>query len=181
MTLRLADLEAPLDDVEFPNGAKHVPVPFGPTEYRLWRDIQKEPDAQKRGTMCFQIITACYPAATVEDIDSCTPTMLIALAAHAGHKIEQIRDALKNVAAAATPESPPSPNNPPATVPSSPKTNGSTSSRKSRARSGNRGTPSDGASHTDGRNSSGGTSTISTTPSGSTPSDVSSTPSTVPF
>jgi hypothetical protein len=133
MTLRLTDLEAPLDDVEFPNGAKHVPVPFGPTEYRLWRELPGEPDPMKRGTMLMQIVTTCYPTATADDIDSCTPTMLIAMAAHAGRKIDQIRDALKNVAgavAAAATEPPPA-----AATPSSPKTSGGTSSRSSRARS----------------------------------------------
>jgi hypothetical protein len=147
MTLRLTDLEAPLDDVEFPNGAKHVPVPFGPTEYRLWRELPGEPDPMKRGTMLMQIVTACYPTATVDDIDSCTPTMLIAMAAHAGRKIDQIRDALKNVAgavAAATTEPPPKE----AATPSSPKMNGATSSRKSRARSAKTGGASTTASHT---------------------------------
>jgi len=130
MSLRLADLEAPLDDVVFPNGAKHQPVPFGPTEYRLWRDIQTETDALKRGTMLMQIVTACYPAATPDDLDSCTPKMLIAMAAHAGRKIDQIRDALKNVNGAAVAEAAP-----PTTPPSSPRTNGGTSSRNSRKRS----------------------------------------------
>jgi hypothetical protein len=142
MTLRLADLEAALDDVEFPNGSKHVPVPFGPTEYRLWRDIQSETDAHTRGTMLMQIVTACYPNATADDIDSCTPKMLIAIAAHAGRKIEQVIDALKNVdaAAVAAEASPPSP--------STPKTSGSTSSRKSRGPSGKTGRISTGAAHT---------------------------------
>jgi hypothetical protein len=146
MTLRLTDLEAPLDDVEFPNGAKHVPVPFGPTEYRLWRELPSEPDPMKRGQMLMDIVMACYPTATVDDIDSCTPTMLIAMAAHAGRKIDQIRDALKNVAGAvAAQESQP----PQATTrPSSPKTSGATSSRKSRARSGKTGGASTTASLT---------------------------------
>jgi hypothetical protein len=133
MTLRLTDLEAPLDDVEFPNGAKHVPVPFGPTEYRLWRELPGEPDPMKRGTMLMQIVTACYPTATVDDIDSCTPTMLIAMAAHAGRKIDKIRDALKNVAGAVAAQE----SQPPlvTTPPSSRRTSGASSSRKSRARS----------------------------------------------
>src|SRR5574338_966694 len=97
MTLRLLDLEAPLDDVEFPNGTKHVPVPFGAAEYKLWREIASETDAETRGRMLFTIVRACYPTATDDDIDSCTPKMLIAMAAHAGRKIDQIRDALKNV------------------------------------------------------------------------------------
>jgi hypothetical protein len=137
MTLRLTDLEAPLDDVEFPNGAKHVPVPFGPTEYRLWRELPSEPDPMKRGQMLMDIVMACYPTATVDDIDSCTPTMLIAMAAHAGRKIDQIRDALKNVAgavAAAATEPPLA-----AAAPSSRRTSGASSSRKSRARSGKTG------------------------------------------
>jgi hypothetical protein len=140
MTLRLLDLEAPLDDVEFPNGTKHQPVPFGPTEYRVWRDSQKETDAVARGRMLMQIVRACYPTATDDDLDSCTPKMLIAMVAHAGRRIEQVRDALKNgdgaVAAAATPVAPPEATT---KAPSSPKTTGSTSSRKSRARSGKTG------------------------------------------
>ena len=132
MTLRLVDLEAPLDDVEFPNGARHVPVPFGPTEYKLWRELPDEPDAQTRGVMLMQIVAACYPTATPDDIDSCTPKMLIAMAAHAGRKIDQVRDALKNVVAApASASRAPEPT----MAPSSPKTSGATSSRKSRARS----------------------------------------------
>jgi hypothetical protein len=82
-------------------------------------------------------VMACYPTATVDDIDSCTPTMLIAMAAHAGRKIDQIRDALKNVAgavAAAATEPPLA-----AAAPSSRRTSGASSSRKSRARSGKTG------------------------------------------
>jgi hypothetical protein len=149
MTLRLLDLEAPLDDVEFPTGAKHHPVPFGSTEYRLWRELPNETDAMKRGTMLMQIVAACYPTATPDDIDSCTPRMLIAMAAHAGRKIDQIRDALKNVdavgeAAATPPHLPPQE----ATAPSSPKTSGATSSRKSRARSEGTGGTSTTVDHT---------------------------------
>ena len=146
MTLRLIDLEAPLDDVEFPNGATHTPVPFGPTEYRLWRDIQTETDAGKRGAMCMQIIAACYPKATADDIDSCTPKMLIAMAAHAGRKIDQIRDALKNVGGVELAETPPTP--PPPTTPSSPKMNGNTSASNSRKRSAKTSLTSTGAAHT---------------------------------
>lgn len=180
MTLRLTDLEAPLEEVEFPNGAKHVPVPFGPNEYRLWRDIQQETDAMKRGHMLMQIVTACYPKATADDIDSCTPKMLIAMAAHAGRKIEQIRDALKNVdGATQKPEEPEDP--PPAAMaPLSPKTNGPTSSRSTRKRSGKTRGESTTASPTDGQSSSG-TGTISwTSPAGSTVSGGNSMTSTAP-
>src|SRR5687768_15169073 len=137
MTLRLLDLEAPLDDVEFPNGSVHTPTPFGATEYRAWRDIQKEGDALARGRMLMQIVAACYPTATADDIESCTPKMLIGMAAHAGRKIDQVRDALKNADAvgAATTEPPPVVEAEEA-APSSPKTSGATSSPKSRARSG---------------------------------------------
>jgi hypothetical protein len=143
MTLRLIDLEAPLDDVEFPNGAKHQPTPFGPNEYHLWRDIQTEPNAESRGMMLMQIVRACYPTAAADDLESCTPKMLIALAAHAGRKIDQVRDALKNGDAAD--KEPPEEENPPPslakhpTPPLSPKTSGATSSRKSRGRSGKTG------------------------------------------
>lgn len=135
MTLRLIDLEAPLDDVEFPNGAKHTPVPFGAAEYKLWREIGQEPDAAKRGGMLLQIVRACYPTATAEDWDTCTPKMLIAMAAHAGRKIDQIRDALKNVEAAAAMPSPPPPTGTSPTPPSSPRTSGATSASSSRRRS----------------------------------------------
>lgn len=150
MTLRLVDIEAPLEDVEFPNGAKHVPVPFGPTEYRLWREVQQDTDNGTRGAKLMEIVRACYPKATDDDIDSCSPKMLIALAAHAGRKIDQIRDALKNVdlAAASTPATPPAPDAPPATTPSSPRTSGATSSPKSRARAGRSGGASTTVSHT---------------------------------
>lgn len=87
----------------------------------------------KRGQMCLQIIRACYPKATDDDIDSCTPRQLIAMAAHAGHKIEQIRDALKNVG-----REEPKEVEVPATSPlppSSPTTSGNTSASKSRRRS----------------------------------------------
>jgi hypothetical protein len=142
MTLRLLDLEAPLDDVDFPNGTNHVPVPFGPTEYRLWRDLQKETDALARGTMLMQIVRTCYPTATDDDIESCTAKMLIAMAAHAGHRIEQVRAALKNADGAAKKppeEEPPAPVGALIRPPLSPKTSGASSSRKSRARSGRTG------------------------------------------
>ena len=142
MTLRLVEIEGPLDDVEFPNGTKHVPVPFGPTEYQLWRDLPLEPDDAKRGRMLMDIILACYPTATIADIDTCTPKMLFAMAAHAGHRIEQIREALKNVivlSAAGSPQDA-SKATPPDTTPSSPKMSGTSSSRKSRSRGDGRGT-----------------------------------------
>ena len=138
MTLRLIDLESPLDDVEFPNGSKHQPVPFGPTEYKHWRELQTETDAMKRGTMLMQIVSACYPTATPDDIDACTPRMLIAMAAHAGRKIDQVMDALKNADAVGASE-PAAPPPQASTMPSSPKMSGATSSRKSRARSGKTG------------------------------------------
>lgn len=179
MTLRLIDLEAPLDDVEFPNGATHVPVPFGPNEYRLWREMPTEPDAMTRGKMLLQIVTACYPKATVDDIDSCTPKMLIAMAAHAGRKIEQIRDALKNVDVAAGVETAPTTTEPPpATPPLSPKPSGSTSSRATRKRSGKTRGASTTASPTDGQSSSGTGTTTSKNPDESTPFSVNWTTST---
>jgi hypothetical protein len=180
MTLRLSDLEAPLEDVEFPNGAKHIPVPFGATEYRLWRDIQKETDAESRGRMLMQIVGACYPSATPDDLESCTPRMLIAMAAHAGRKIDQIRDALKNVvvAEAATTEAPPAEEA--ATAPSSPKMSGATSSRKSRGRSGKTGGASTTASPTENPTSSGSVFITSTTPNVSTHFVERSTTSTAP-
>ena len=180
MTLRLTDLEKPLDDVEFPNGEIHKPVPFGKEEYRLWRDLQTETDAMERGRMLLKIVTACYPKATVDDIDSCTPKMLIAMAAHAGRKIEQIREALKNVDAVGTAESPPTPSNPPqaATPPLSPKPSGSTSSRATRKRSGKTRGASTTASPTDGQSSSGTGTTTSKNPDESTPFSVNWTTST---
>lgn len=137
MTLKLTDLEAPLDDVEFPNGAVRPATPFGATEYKLWRALATEQDAGQRGAMLMQIIRACYPTASDDDIDSCTPKMLIAMAAHAGRKIDQIRDALKNVDVAAAVASQPSAA--PVSPPSSPTTSGNTSSPKSRKRSGKTG------------------------------------------
>ncbi len=135
MTLRLNDIEAPLDDVEFPTGAVCVPVPFGAAEYKLWRELPHETDAQKRGEMLMAIVSACYPTATADDIDSCTPKMLIAMAAHAGRKIDQIRDALKNAGEAEASASPPPAATEAITTPSSPRTSGATSSLKSRKRS----------------------------------------------
>jgi len=130
--MRLVDIEGPLEEVEFPNGTKIIPVPFGPAEYKLWREMPSETENEKRGKMLLQIIHACYPTATVDDLDSCTPKMLIAMAAHAGRKIDQIRDALKNVDMAAVGATPA----PVATTPpSSPTRSGNTSASKSRKRS----------------------------------------------
>jgi hypothetical protein len=182
MTLRLIDLEAPLDDVEFPNGAKHQPTPFGPNEYHLWRDIQTEPNAESRGMMLMQIVRACYPTAAADDLESCTPKMLIALAAHAGRKIDQVRDALKNVdTVGAQEEAHPTP--PPAVegiAPSSPKMSGATSSPKSRGRSGKTGGKSTTASRTESPSTSGTVFITSTTPNASTHFVESSTTSTAP-
>jgi hypothetical protein len=180
MTLRLIDLEAPLDDVEFPNGTKHQPVPFGPKEYHLWRDIQREADALARGTALMAIVAACYPTATPDDLESCTPKMLIALAAHAGRKIDQVRDALKNVDAGEAVTTEPPPEVVEATAPSSPKTSGATSSRKSRARSGKTGGKSTTANRTGDPSTSGSVFITSTTPNASTHFVESSTTSTVP-
>jgi hypothetical protein len=183
MGLDLRELRKPLDDVTFPNGAKHQPVPFGPTEYQLWRDAQKETDQKKVGRMVLQIIRACYPTVTDDDILDCDGDMLLAVAAYAGGKIEQVRHALKNAAAVASqPETPPSPPADPAaaTVPSSPKTNGATSSRKSRGRSAKSGGASTTVSPTASPISSGSRSTVSTTPNASTRFAESSTTSTAP-
>jgi hypothetical protein len=180
MTLRLIDLEAPLDDVEFPNGTKHQPVPFGPNEYHLWRDIQREADALARGTALMAIVAACYPTATPDDLESCTPKMLIALAAHAGRKIDQVRDALKNVGAVEAQEEPTPPAVETAAAPSSPRTSGATSSRKSRGRSGKTGGKSTTASPTGSPTSSGTVFITSTTPNASTHFVESSTTSTAP-
>jgi hypothetical protein len=177
MTLRLLDLEAPLDDVLFPNGTKHQPVPFGAKEYHAWRAIQTETDALARGTMLMQIVSACYPTATADDLESCTPKMLIALAAHAGRKIDQVRDALKNVdavGAEAATEPPPSVE----AAPSSQRMSGGTSSSKSRARSGKTRGTSTTASPTGSPTSSGTVFITSTTPNVSTHFVESSTTST---
>lgn len=149
MSFRLSDIRKPLEDVEFPNGAKHVPVPWGPAEYELWRDAQTATDQREVGAMVLKIVIASYPTATEYDLDSCIDedgTTLIALAAYAGRKIEQVRTALKNVVAAGEVASPP-----PAKAtapPSSPRMSGSTSSRKSRGRSVKTGGTSTGAAHT---------------------------------
>ena len=135
MTLRLLDLEAPLEDVEFPNGTKHQPVPFGPTQYALWREIQESQDTTERWAKLVQIARECYPAASAYDWDSITSaTMLIALVGHAGGRIEQVKEALKNAGAAATitkkeepPESEPPAPTPATTPPLSPKTSGASS------------------------------------------------------
>src|SRR4051812_2175964 len=131
--MRLADLLAPLEEVEFLSGTKIVPVPFGPPEYALWREIQHEADngkdAEKIGRMSFQIIRACYPGVTDDDLMDCTSDMLMTLTAYPGGKIEMVRAALKNAAVVEASATPPPP-------PSSPRTNGNTSSRRSRARSG---------------------------------------------
>jgi hypothetical protein len=182
MTLRLTDLEAPLDDVEFPNGTKHQPVPFGPKEYHLWRDIQREADALARGTALMAIVAACYPTATPDDLESCTPKMLIALAAHAGRKIDQVRDALKNVdTVGAQEEAHPTP--PPAAegiAPSSPRTSGATSASSSRKRSGKTSSTTTTASRTESPSTSGTVFITSTTPNASTHFVESSTTSTAP-
>lgn len=133
MTLRLADLEAPLDDVEFPNGTIHQPVPFGPSEYKLWREARQSTDEAFRDEAVVKILRACYPTATEEDLSLCTPRMVAAMIAHAARKIEQVRDALKNVAGA--PKEPPAEEPLETTAPLSPKTNGPTSASSSRKRS----------------------------------------------
>jgi hypothetical protein len=169
MTLRLIDLESPLDDVEFPNGAKHQPVPFGAAEYRLWRDIQTEPDAESRGMMLMQIVRACYPTAVNDDLESCTPKMLIALAAHAGRKIDQVRDALKNVGAVeAETTAAPLPEVAEEVAPSSPKMSGATSASSSRKRSGKTSGTTTTAGPTESPTSSGSVFITSTTPNVST-------------
>jgi hypothetical protein len=177
MTLRLLDLEAPLEDVEFPDGSVHQPIPFGATEYRLWRDVQKETDGKKRGEMCFKILKACYPTATDENFESCgAGRMMLALIAHAARKIDQVKNALKNADAGevATTEPPPAVE----AAPSSPKTSGATSSPKSRARSGKTGGKSTTASPTGSPTSSGTVFITSTTPNVSTHFVESSTTST---
>ncbi len=154
MTLRLSDLRKPLEDVEFPNGARHVPVPWGATEYELWRDAQESTDQRAVGAMILKIVVACYPNATPFDLDSCIDedgTTLIALAAYAGRKIEQVRTALKNVVAVAASE-PVAPPPQATTPPSSLKTNGVTSASKSRKRSAKISGASTTASHTGAQN-----------------------------
>jgi hypothetical protein len=140
MTLRLIDLEAPLEDVEFPNGTKHIPVPFGPTHYAKWREIQESKDSDERWKKLVEIAKACYPTANVYDWDSITSaTMLIALVGHAGGRIDRVKEALKNVEALAATmkekeekkeppdDEPPAPTTVNTTLPLSPKTSGALS------------------------------------------------------
>jgi len=133
MKLRLVDLLKPIDDVEFPNGTTHTPIAWQAAEHELWR--QATIGGGGIGPV-LQIVKACYPTATEADLDSCVTddgSLLIAMAAHAGRKVEWVREALKNVDAVGgeTAALPPQPSTPP----SSPKTNGNTSSPKSRKRS----------------------------------------------
>ena len=181
MTVNLIDLAKPLEDVRFPNGSVHVPVPFGPAEYALWRELTKTTDPALASQCGMQIIRACYPTVTDDDLLDCDGEMLLVLAAHPGRKIEQVKTALKNVGAAAQPEPPPTTSEPPATtVPLSPKTSGSTSSSRSRKRSGKTGGPSTSASPTADPNSSGSASTTSKSLGASTPCAVNWTTSTAP-
>jgi hypothetical protein len=126
------------------------------------------------------IVAACYPTATPDDLESCTPKMLIALAAHAGRKIDQIRDALKNVDAGEAVTTEPPPEVVEAIAPSSPKMSGATSSRKSRGRSGKSGGASTTASPTGDPSTSGTVFITSTTPNASIHFVESSTTSTAP-
>lgn len=179
--MRLADLRKPLEEVEFLSGTKITPVPFGPPEYALWREIEHEikkgreaGSAQKIGDNCLTIIRACYPDVTDDDLVDCDPEMLLALTAYPGAKIDMVRTALKNVAAVE-----PAPDTvPPATPPSSPTTSGSTSSPKSRKRSAKTGGERTTVSPTDAPSSSGTPTTGSTSLSGSIPSAVKWTTST---
>lgn len=179
MTLRLSDLEAPLDDVEFPDGSVHTPIPFGPTEYKLWRELPNEADHLVRGQKVVQILRACYPTATDDNWGTCTERMVFALIGHAARKIDMVRDALKNAVAVA-PAAEASPNPAAATPPSSPKTNGATSSRSTRKRSAKTGGASTTANPTDVPNSSGSPITASTIPGASIRFAANSTTSTVP-
>jgi len=146
MTLRLVDLEAPLEDVEFPDGTTHQPVPFGAAEYKLWREQEQETDIEKRGAMRIAILRACHPTATDENFLLCTPVMLLALIAHAARKIDQVRAALKN--AVGRQEEAPTPPTPPLSPTTSGATSSPTSPRK-RARTGGASTTvSRTASHT---------------------------------
>lgn len=129
MTLRLTELEAPLEDVEFPGGARHQPVPFGPTEYKQWREAQASTDTAFRDAAATAILRACYPTVTDDEWACITPKMGAALIALAAGKIDMVRDALKNVERPDDPEGPAA--SPAKLPPSSPSPSGSTSSRKS--------------------------------------------------
>ena len=168
MGLDLREFRKPLEDVTFPNGAKHQPVPFGPTEYQLWRDLQKLTDPVEAGQIGIAIIRACYPTVTDEDILDCDAEMLFALAAYPGGKIEQVRNALKNAAREEPEKDPPTVGAATSLSASSPKTNGSTSSSESPEPSGETGGTSKSAGHTDDPSSSGSATTSSPTLSAST-------------
>lgn len=170
MTLDVVAFRKPLDDVRFPNGIVHQPVPFGPAEYQLWRDAQKVTDPQQFGLMMLQLVRACYPTVTDDDILDCEPDELLIIAAHPGRKIEQVKTALKNVAAAVVAAENPPPQVQAASPLSSPKTSGPTSASRSRKRSGKTGGVSTtSADPTDGPSSSGSATTTSKNPDESMP------------
>jgi hypothetical protein len=135
MGLDLREYRKPLEDVVFPNGVTHQPIPFGAVEYELWRtDVMRTTDPETFSAAVMRIVRNCYPTVTDDDLLDLNADMMLSLAAYPGEKIEQVRAILKNVAAGAqataavaTPE-----NDSP---PSTPKTSGATSSPKSRRRS----------------------------------------------
>lgn len=186
MGLNLEDLRAPLEEVKFLSGTRIVPVPFGASEYALWRSIQVEiakdaPDRTKIGTMAMEIIRACYPGVTDDDLLDCNSDMLMALTAYPGGKIDMVRAALKNAAAVEQEQAVAAPPEKPATTPlSSPKKNGSTSASRSRKRAAKTSSTSTSADPTDGQSSSGTGTTDSKSVSESTPYSVKWTPSTAP-
>jgi hypothetical protein len=145
MGLNLREFLKPLEPVTFPNGVTHQPTPFGTAEYQLWREAIHLTDGERIGQLMLQIIRACYPTVTDDDLLDCNWEMLLALASYPGEKIDQARTIIKNVAAVAR-ETTPVP--PESNTPSSPETSGSTSSPKSRKRSAKTGGASTTALHT---------------------------------
>lgn len=126
MTIRLLDLEQPLEDVEFPNGRKLQVLPLDAAGYELMQEMSKSGDYTKS----LELIKRLVPDATSADLATLSPRMCLGIVLHARHQLDTVLENLKK-------NGTPFPLVPtpavPSTARSKPKTRSATSSRESPA------------------------------------------------
>lgn len=129
--LRLSELEAPLDDIEFPNGMAFRAIPFDAEAFALQKQLDAlgaEPETEaERTALGFALLRRCVPDASDEALSTLSAVGARAIILHCRRQLDLVLATLGNVRAGMAVASP--------TRRSSLPTKKRTSSRALRARS----------------------------------------------
>lgn len=127
MTIRLLDLEQPLEPVEFPNGRTFQVRPLDAGGYELMQQVEKSQDY----TQALTLLRRLVPDATDADLATLSARMVTGIILHARHQLDAVLDSLKKNGSVAPPK--PATPAPPSTARSKRRTRSATSSRESPA------------------------------------------------